>query len=271
MVAIRDLKKVAEGREAEMFAWEDGTILRLFRDPARDASLHWEAQALEAARSAGVRAPAVIGTVEVDGRTGLVMERIEGVDLLTLVGRRPWNVWRVGALCGRVHSSMHDVAAPPDLPSLRERIEGRLRRVDRVPEAVAAWTREQLAHLPDGDRLCHGDIHPGNIMMQGGDPVVIDWTGVARGDPAGDYARTALILGVGLPSPGTPFLARFGARFARPLLFAGYEREYCRMRSVDPHLLRRWLPVRAADRLADGIEHERPLLLRIIADAMRST
>src|SRR3972149_468783 len=33
LTETRQLRKIAEGREAEMFAWEDGTILRLVRDP----------------------------------------------------------------------------------------------------------------------------------------------------------------------------------------------------------------------------------------------
>jgi hypothetical protein len=29
---VAQLKKIAEGREAEMFAWEDGKVLRLYRE-----------------------------------------------------------------------------------------------------------------------------------------------------------------------------------------------------------------------------------------------
>ena len=37
MKETRELRKVAEGREAEMFAWGEGTILRLLRNPQAQA------------------------------------------------------------------------------------------------------------------------------------------------------------------------------------------------------------------------------------------
>ncbi|TMA37195.1 MAG: aminoglycoside phosphotransferase family protein, partial [Deltaproteobacteria bacterium] len=43
-----------------------------------------------------------------------------------------------------------------------------------------------LETLPDGDQLCHGDMHPGNIMLSRRGPMVIDWTNARRGHPAAD-------------------------------------------------------------------------------------
>ncbi len=50
----RELRKIAEGREAEMFEWEGGTILRLMRSPEAARVNEWQAAAMEAARSSGV-------------------------------------------------------------------------------------------------------------------------------------------------------------------------------------------------------------------------
>src|SRR3990172_8637816 len=48
----QELRKVAEGREAEMFAWEDGTILRLLREPGAEQRNQGQAAAIEAAGGA---------------------------------------------------------------------------------------------------------------------------------------------------------------------------------------------------------------------------
>ena len=90
----QELQKIAEGREAEMFAWEEGTILRLLRDPEAGRLNERQAAAIESARSLGVPVPAVYGSETVMGRPGLIMEGIEGTDLLTLIGRRPWMAMR---------------------------------------------------------------------------------------------------------------------------------------------------------------------------------
>ena len=56
--SVTQLKKIAEGREAEIFEYGEGRVLRLFRG---DRSLeHTQAQAaiLQTAADAGVRVPA---------------------------------------------------------------------------------------------------------------------------------------------------------------------------------------------------------------------
>ena len=36
---------------------------------------------------------------------------------------------------------------------------------------LLAW----LDTLPDGQRFCHGDYHPGNVILTKAGPIVIDW------------------------------------------------------------------------------------------------
>ena len=69
----QSLVKIAEGREAEIFAWQDGSVLRLLRNPNAQRQVDWEAAAMRAAADAGVRVPAVRELTTVDGRPGLVM------------------------------------------------------------------------------------------------------------------------------------------------------------------------------------------------------
>jgi hypothetical protein len=150
------LRKVAEGREAEMFAWEEGAILRLMREPGAEGRNQRQAAAMEAARSRGVRVPAVLGATTVVGRPGLIMERIEGPDLLTLVGRRPWTVFRVARICGEVHAQLHEVQAPRVIPPLKEALKRRMATVapqhlaEIALAALDAPRRRLCRRLPPG-------------------------------------------------------------------------------------------------------------------------
>lgn len=266
----RRLEKIAEGREAEMFAWEDGKILRLFRGDFQRSTCEYQIRALQAVGEAGVRVPAIYGTTEVDGRLGVIMERIDGIDLLTLIGRKPWKVWWVGGIAGRTQAEINETRAPESLPSVHERYAGLIQRCADIPPECAAAGLAALRGLPEGDRLIHGDFHPGNIMMRDGRSVVLDWSNAMRGNPEADLARTTLMMQLGDPPPGTGAIIRVAATFARSILLGAHVRAYRRARRPDEALVRKWEIPTAVARLADGIASERPKLLKNIEMQLRA-
>jgi len=265
----RKREKVAEGREAEIFAWGEGRVIKLFRSTEARRQAEWEAAAMGAAGSAGPLVPATYGVTEVMGRPGLVMERIEGRDLLATVERRPWLVFEVGRILGELHAQLHQVPAPEGLPSLRERIDMG-RDSPAVPDDVRDLALALLETLPDGDRLCHLDFHPANVIRSPRGPVVIDWPNASRADPAADVARTLLLVGLGRLPPGSSPVLHVVAAVGRRLMIASYLRAYRRARPLDSSTLRRWGIVGAAVRLTEGIAEERPALLRLVRREMKA-
>ena len=262
--SVSELKKIAEGREAEMYAWEDGKVLRLYRGGFMRSSAEFQIEALRGAAEAGVRVPAVYGTTEVDGRFGIIQERIDGIDLLTLIGRKPWKVWWIGGISGRTQAEMGLRVAPEAIPSYHDRASARIRGSDDVPASYVEPALAALDELPRGDSLMHGDLHPGNIMVQNGEVVVLDWSNISRGDPHADLGRTILTMRMGDPPPGTAAFIRVMAVFARFILLDAHMRAYRRVRQPDAEMLKRWqLPV-AVYRLTEGIEAERPKLIKHI-------
>ena len=263
MASESGLTKVAEGREAEMFAWKDGKILRLLRPGFNPASLDAEVRALEVAHRSGLPVPQPGGRVTVDGRAGLVLERIEGTDLLTELGRAPWTVVRAARMCGSVHAQMHACRVDDNgFPMLKRKLEGQLMS-PLVPAELAVIAKRRLDTLPDGDALCHYDFHPANVMRSAEGPVVIDWPNATRGAPEADVARTLLLLGAGEPVSYTPVM-RVLTTVGRSLFIWLYLRSYRSARPLDMKHVQPWrLPVAVA-RLAENIEPERPRLLRRI-------
>ena len=42
--------------------------------------------------------------------------------------------------------------------------------------------------------LCHGDLHPSNVILTVDGPMVVDWFDTGRGDPIADIARSTLLM-----------------------------------------------------------------------------
>lgn len=246
-------RKIAEGREAELFEWGDGRVLRLLRDASRVEQTSREAAALSAARSRGVPVPEVYELTTVEGRPGMVMERVDGPDMLTLIGRQPWRLFWVARVGGEMQARLHGVSAPREMPSVKERARTRIRPTDRLPERQAEFALAALEGLEDGEALCHGDFHPANIIAGPDGPVLIDWTNVARGAPEADVARTLVMLRMGVVPPGTSAVVRGLALVGRRLLTNAYLRAYRRSRQIDVGLVERWMVARAAERLASEV------------------
>lgn len=256
-----DLVKLGEGREAEIFSWDERSVVRLMRDPRARPLAEQQAAAMAAAREAGCPVPWVGDIVTVRDRPGLVMERVDGPDLLGLLTARPWRLVRYGRLLARIHTELHGVRAPSSLPDTRTSIRRRI-EASGLPADLAAFALGELERLPDGERLCHGDYHPGNVLIGRDGPLVIDWTGATRGDPAADVARTLLLLRAGEPLPGTPAFLLALIRIGRKAFARLYLKAYLRLRPPDVALVDRWAIPHAAARLAEGIEAERVSLVR---------
>ena len=265
--SVTQLKKIAEGREAEIFEYGEGRVLRLYRGHRPLEHAQAQAAILQAAADAGVRVPAVHGVETVDGRHGMILERIDGDDLFEIVARNPWRIFSLPRLTARLQASMHGQPAPAALPPVRESYR-RAASSSGAPQEFIDAALKTLDRLPDGDRLLHGDFHPGNIMLTDRGPVIIDWTGATRGSPEADFARSMLILRLGAPPSNLPFFVRFLALFARSLIIRTINRTYRKSIAVDQELYRAWqLPVAVA-RLSDGIVEEREKLHEHIGELL---
>jgi aminoglycoside phosphotransferase (APT) family kinase protein len=126
---------------------------------------------------------------------------------------------------------------------------------------------DRLRTLPSGDRLCHGDFHPANILGTLKSPVIIDWGDASRGAPAADVARTLLLLRMGELPPNTSAPMRGLTAIGRGLLTSRYQSVYRRQSGEHLARLDDWVFVRAAARFYEGIEVEFPRLTRLLEES----
>jgi len=259
---------LAEGREAQVFRLRDGSVLKLMRSPDAMARVEREAAAMQIISEHGHRAPAVHGVVDIDGRPGLVTEYIEGADLFAKLGTQPWKILYAGSVMATTHAAMHECRAPERLPDLHDELRRRITAATLLSEGQAEAVLDLLGRLPRGDRLCHGDFHLGNLLGDWDTPAVIDWGDAARGDPLADVARTELLHRLGEPPPGTSRFLRTLIPIGRGILADRYVSTYRRCRGIDETRLGSWKLVRAAARLAEGIESEEKSLLGYLRERL---
>lgn len=257
-------RPIAVGRTAEIYPWADGWIVKLYQPPWAE-SAEYEARVARAVHAAGLPAPAVGNVVSVKGRAGLVYEHVRGESMLSLMRRKPWTVARYARLLAELHAQIHacNVAG---LPSQRDRLADAIGAADGLSAPMQRHFEEVLGRLGRREHLCHGDFHPGNVMMTANGPVVVDWVNATQGDPAADVARTTLLLQLSLlkRSPGSPWLWRLSlSHFCRT-----YITTYFALAPDARAQLSSWQPIVAAARLSERVPGERAWLLRAVQDRM---
>jgi Ser/Thr protein kinase RdoA (MazF antagonist) len=256
--------RIAQGRQAEVYAWDgDRAVLKLYRKGLDMQTA--EAAALTGLNGTGI-APRLLATVTIDGRAGLILQRIDGVDMLTLLQRQPWRLPSLARTLAHAALRFHQLQAPTGLPDLIEVLRKRIEAAE-LDTRLREFALRVLHTLPAGDRLCHGDFHPGNTMVTADGVSIIDWPTATRGAPAADFARTMLILRQGEPPPDTPPVVRVLLSAARSGFAKVFARTY---RGAAPQPLSNvdgWKVAHAAARLAEGIPAERARLVTILEAA----
>jgi len=187
---------LAIGRSADVFECGPGRVLRRYRpsadaDAARDVA--YEAAVMRHVRAAGYPVPAVHDADGLD----LVMDRVDGPTMLHVMARRPWLIRRMADVLADLHRRLHAIEP-------------------------AEWYRPEFG---GGPAILHMDLHPLNVLMTDGGPVVIDWPNARSGPGAADVAHTWIVMATASPTGRveravakvgrSAFLRRFLSHFDR--------------------------------------------------------
>jgi uncharacterized protein (TIGR02172 family) len=263
-----ELKKpIAFGRTAEIYPWQDGKILKLYYDWCPRNWVEYEARLAQAVVEGGIPSPKAGEIIEIHNRRGLVYERVEGASMLVEMNSHPWRILYYSRLLAELQVRIHQLRIP-SLPAYREELKSAILKTTYLDEPLRKKALLSLESLPEGEVVCHGDFHPGNVLMTAKGPVVIDWMTATRGDPWADVARTSLLITIG--PRGARQMVSAGLLLGLKLAHWIYLNRY-RALSPDPEgLFERWLPVMAAARLNEDIPPEREALLQIVRKAFDS-
>ncbi|MEQ4301258.1 phosphotransferase [Plantactinospora sp. B6F1] len=143
------------GRDADVFALDEGRVLRRYRD-GHDAT--GEAEIMGYLAERGYPVPRVDRALGAD----LVMERVDGPTLSAAMAGGDLDPQAGAEILADLHRRLRDVPARP-------------------------------GGAP-GTRIVHLDLHPENILLGRRGPVVIDWRNARDDQPDLDVAMSALIL-----------------------------------------------------------------------------
>lgn len=226
--------------------WLRPLVLRVLRAHHRPAMVLREQAVHNALADAGYPAPRVLLATTDPAALGapfLVMERVAGVPLIDAT---PLGMPRV-LLDAQLR--LHDVDPAPLVRALGVAItfdgylaalEERSRRAALTGLAPAVrWLRARRPPADVAPVICHGDLHPRNVLVEAGRLTgVLDWPNAVVAEPAFDVASTRNILRLVPPGlASVPGPLRWLVRVGQPILAWRYLAGYRRRRPMAPERL----------------------------------
>ncbi len=241
---------VGTGLTSEVYEWSPGRVLKLSQEwrPREKAEL--ELKITQAVWKTGLPIPNAFELIEVEGRVGIVFERITGPSVFKAAEGRPLPLIAAARQLADLHAKLHEHTAPLELPPQREQIERWISEAKDLSDSQIFAARRCIEELPAGDTLCHGDFHPDNILMSPRGPIIIDWSTATCGNPVADVARTSSLFDWGELPVRTPWPQRTLFHLSRRLVQQLYLHRYLQIRGGTLAEIRAWLPAQKAARSA---------------------
>ena len=185
---------IARGNTSDIWSWTAGTVVKVLRPgiPRHWASI--EADITRRVHAAGFPVPATDGVVEVDGRPGVVLERIDGETMWQRMKAAPDDVPRLIEVLVDLQADLLASSPIVGLPDLTRRLGSKIDEAVQVSSGERAEAQAMLERSPRGAGICHGDMHPANIVMAERGMVIVDWFDAATGHATADYVRSSLLM-----------------------------------------------------------------------------
>lgn len=137
---------IAHGRTAEIFAWDDRHVLKLFLAGWPATNIKYETRV--GTRGTGIRLSHARSQGNLRARRPLRM-----------ISNMPWRILHAARLLARVHVAVHGYQVT-GLPSQRERMRYRIAANPLLPEATRARLLALHHTMPEGDRLLYKRPRP---------------------------------------------------------------------------------------------------------------
>ena len=176
---------IAKGANGAVYRYNDETILKIYF--AKDA-LPEIKQERENARRAfvlGINTAIPYGIVRVGDGYGTVTELLNATSVTKLIRQNPEDMSLAVKYYVDMLKSIHETEVEDgEVPDMKETALDWADFVSsHIPEAQAKKLRTLIEAVPKKNTLLHGDYHTNNIMVQNGEPVLIDMDTLCMGHP----------------------------------------------------------------------------------------
>lgn len=181
---------VGMGNTANVYEWEDGKVLKLFHQGYPDEAILKEYHNAMAIKDMTFAKPKVYEMIIYEDKKGILYDKVEGIALTDWI-MNTGDIEKGALYMAELHKEILQNSIS-GIPSYKDFLR------NLIPASLTKDKQEELLQLidklADTDVLCHGDFHPGNILILEENTCVIDFMNLCHGSILYDIARTVYLV-----------------------------------------------------------------------------
>ena len=184
-MSVEGCEFIAKGANGAVYRYDAETIVKTYYSKDALPEIKQERESARKAFVLGINTAIPYGIVRVGDGYGTVTELLNAVNVTKMLCEDPVNIDKPVEYYVDLLKSIHEVEAEDgDFPDMRETAIAWADFVaDYIPEAQGKKLRAMIEELPKQNTLMHGDYHTNNIMIQNGEPLLIDLDTLSVGHP----------------------------------------------------------------------------------------
>ncbi|MBQ4341592.1 MAG: ATP-binding protein [Clostridia bacterium] len=184
-ISVEGCELLGCGSNASVYRIDGETAVKVFGPGTAPEDILNEREKARLALILGLPTAISFEVVKVGGGYGSVFELLSAEPLSGIIANEPERFEECALIFASLLKKIHSTRETGGkLPGIKR---GMLERAEALRPVLEAADADRLVSLisavPDADTLVHGDYHPGNIMVQDGEALLIDMDTLSVGRP----------------------------------------------------------------------------------------
>ncbi len=259
------MKIIGKGASATVYSY-NGNALKLYEDNRSESNVEYEFQLNKVIQIHFEKMPKALEKVNIDNKYGILFEKVEG-ELFQDVMIKTFLKVKVHAKAfAQLFHKINSVSLDED--SMTWDYVDSVQKSDQISDEVKKAILIRCENLEIGDKLCHGDFHPGNILVTENGFKVIDWPTAHIGNPCYDVARSLILLSDPMAKNEAPWYLRKVTSLYLHIFMKHFLKEYIKISNYTMKDIEKYILLAATLRLNDCVSESKTWLHHLIEDIL---
>ena len=193
-LSVEGCEVIAKGANGTIYRYDEETIVKIYHNGAPLEEVRLEKELCRKVFIKGINTAIPYDVVRVGEHYGSVAELLSAKPLSKLLQANPEKLEEYVAIYTELLKKIHSTPIrPEEMPAIKETGVNWVKFLQPyLPEAQWEKLRGMMDEMSEPGFMVHGDYHVNNVMIQDGEPLLIDMDTVAYGHPVFDFAAIYL-------------------------------------------------------------------------------